>query len=58
MTPFLKLFSKVSVFIGTLERRFSVEDTRKRIKKSAFSNKNALVSKLIKLDVLAHNVLN
>ena len=37
-SPLLKTFSKVGIF-----GRFSVDDRRKRIKKYAFSNENALV---------------
>ena len=42
MTPFLKPFSKVSVFISIFGG-FSVNERRKRIKKRAFSNENVLV---------------
>ena len=41
-SPLLKPFSKVFIFNGISEH-FSVVDRRKRIKKYAFSNENALV---------------
>ena len=42
MSPLWKLFSNFSVFISVFGRS-SVDDRRKRIKKYAFSNENALV---------------